>query len=103
MTRKIVQIPVSLALTLIGMVPTFLLFFLFSVGVVATLFVEMFKFYSRISNSELTEYKISKLVEKPGPHGKTKKIIKLLLPDKVVGKRMVYLHDQYEEELSKFR
>jgi hypothetical protein len=103
MKSKIVQIPVSVVLTVIGMVPTVFLFFLFSVGFLVALFVEVFKFYSRISNSELTEYKISKLVEKPTLHEKTKKIIKLPLPDKAVSKRMVYLHDQYEEELSKFR
>ena len=102
MRGKITQYTVSLVLTIIASVLILPLFFLFTVGIIAGLFVEIFKFYSRISNSELREYKIYKQIEKGSPVRKIQKTFTLPLPEKVRSKG-VFMSPMSEKKLSEVR
>lgn len=102
MRKKIVEFPLFVAL-LIG-APLFALFMVFviAIGVLAGLFVELFKLHSRISNRELREYKIAKPIEKDILIIKPKKVFKLPLPEKVRSKG-VFMSPMNEQKLSEVR
>ena len=100
MRGKNLRYPLSLTLVVITSVLILPLIFLFTVGILAGLLVELFKLYSRISSSELRGYRISKPIEKDNLVLKTK-IFKLPLPDKARGR--VMMPSINENKLSKVR
>ena len=102
MIRKTVQYSLSTVLSIIAAVLTLPLFFLFLLGVFAGFFVELFKFYSRLSYNDLRGYRISKQIEKDIFVRKTTKVFKLPLPEKVRTKG-VFLSPITEKKLSEAR
>jgi len=97
MRGKIAQYPLSIVLTIIASVFALLLLFLFVVGLIAGLFVEMLKVNRRrvvYSKLKPTEYKIPKPIMEDNQNGKTKKIFKLPLPESIQDERMVYVREK---------
>jgi len=70
--------------------------------VLVGLLVEVFKFNSRVSSSELRGYKLYKPIEKDNMIRETRKIFKLPLPENVRGNGVI-MSPMNEKKLSKVR
>jgi|GEM_PF-6575879 len=97
MRGKIAQYPLSFVLTTIASLFALVLLFLFVVGVLSGLLVEMLKFNRRrVVHTKLkpTEYKIPKPIVEDNRIEKTKKIFKLPLPESIQDERMAYVREK---------